>query len=408
MSDDTDDDVIPENPDDHDEGDDETNDCLRSRRVALAGRPRFRLTRRASPSASVGPPTARPDRAGRRQRHRLVQAADGAVRRLSLRVRWSSHPAAAQADAFHRAVGGDITIPCMLDWETDSDDNCHPGRPQIATWDDVLAVAAAIRYLGHKVALLYTGNWYWSKMGNPTLAGHGFDLVNAKYGTNAVGTPAERYAAQGGDSGEGWNAVRRTHPGAVAVRRQDHLGQQAARHERLPRRPQGARTTGSRRGQEATMADVRYPYGWSGGKLTMAQLEAKATIGNAAPRVLAAHQSNAQEGAGRLGVGCIWRSSDVQTTRSGTGMARPTPVAAVPRCPATGPTPGPRCATPQELSRVDVSRRRRGGQTWSVDARLDAFAVEATYGLQAFCVPSTTVQGRTSRGTSSSPSCRTR
>ena len=109
----------------------------------------------------------------------------------------ASHSASSQADAFHRAVGGDITIPCMLDWETDSDDNCHPGRPQNPKWDDVLAVAAAIRHLGHRVPLLYTGNWYWSKHGQADAAGHGFDLVNAKYGTNAVGTAAERLRRAG-------------------------------------------------------------------------------------------------------------------------------------------------------------------------------------------------------------------
>ena len=118
-----------------------------------------------------------------------------------------SHPAVAQAEAFHNIVGSS-KINCMLDWEEDKDDNCHPdGGPQVPKWDDVLAVAAEIRKLGHKVPLLYANYYYWKDTcGSPTLTGQGFDLVNAKYGNNnAIATPQASYAAQGGDSGPGWN-----------------------------------------------------------------------------------------------------------------------------------------------------------------------------------------------------------
>ena len=68
-------------------------------------------------------------------------------------------------------------------------------------------MAAEIRKLGHKVGLLYTNYYYWKDdCGSPKLTGQGFDLVNAKYGDgNKVGTAEERYAAQGGDAGPGWN-----------------------------------------------------------------------------------------------------------------------------------------------------------------------------------------------------------
>jgi hypothetical protein len=95
----------------------------------------------------------------------------------------------------------------MIDWESDTNDNCHPAAgEQHPKWSDVLAVAAEIRKLGHKCALLYTANWYWMEQGTPNLAGAGFDLVAANYGAKPwpVGDPASIYATRGGDSGPGW------------------------------------------------------------------------------------------------------------------------------------------------------------------------------------------------------------
>jgi GH25 family lysozyme M1 (1,4-beta-N-acetylmuramidase) len=119
----------------------------------------------------------------------------------------ATHPADAQANTFHQSVGGDPAICCMIDWESDTDDNCHPdGGPQKPTWDDVLNVTAAIRQLGHKVALLYTASWYWAEQGRPLMSNAGLDLVNAQYGLQPwpTGTPAAIYNSRGGDYGPGW------------------------------------------------------------------------------------------------------------------------------------------------------------------------------------------------------------
>ena len=76
------------------------------------------------------------------------------------------------------------------------------------TWSDVTAVANAIRNLGHKVALLYAPDWYWSEQGSPTMAGAGFDLVAAEYGRSRgpPARPRQVYAARGGDASPDWKA----------------------------------------------------------------------------------------------------------------------------------------------------------------------------------------------------------
>jgi hypothetical protein len=118
-----------------------------------------------------------------------------------------THPADQQAATFDKAVGGDPAICAMLDWEVGPTDYCHPGGPeQHATWDDVLNVAAAIRKLGHKCALVYTANWYWLEQGRPIMSNAGLDLINAQYGAQPwpEGSAAEIYNARGGDYGPGW------------------------------------------------------------------------------------------------------------------------------------------------------------------------------------------------------------
>jgi hypothetical protein len=123
----------------------------------------------------------------------------------------NDHPAAAQADTFHRAVGGDTNIPCMLDWETGPKDYCHPtdGHEQHARWVDVIAVANAVRKLGHRCALVYTANWYWVEQGQPNMSGVGLDLINAQYGKEPwpFGTAAAIYETRGGDTGPGWTSL---------------------------------------------------------------------------------------------------------------------------------------------------------------------------------------------------------
>jgi lysozyme len=115
---------------------------------------------------------------------------------------WSAHPAERQADTVELALNEDRSVPIMLDWE-------HDGS-QVPTWDDVNLVAAALRARGYRVPLLYTGRWYWDGyMGRPTLAGHGFDLVNSNYGsrpTNPITSDMMgRYLQLGGDTSTRWN-----------------------------------------------------------------------------------------------------------------------------------------------------------------------------------------------------------
>jgi hypothetical protein len=108
------------------------------------------------------------------------------------------HPADLQAETLHATVG-DTSIPVMLDWEADG--------TQQPSFDDVTRVAHAIREVGYRVPLLYTGAWWWSLKGKPTLAGHGFDLANAAYGNQKPTDTWEaepRYAALGGDSSKRW------------------------------------------------------------------------------------------------------------------------------------------------------------------------------------------------------------
>lgn len=109
--------------------------------------------------------------------------------------------AARQAAAFAFA-NPDRTIPVMLDWEEDKDKNGN--LISRANWGDVLAVAAAIRRLGYRVTLVYTGKWYWGQMRSPDMRTLGAELVNADYGQNFTGTAADVYLKRGGDTGRGW------------------------------------------------------------------------------------------------------------------------------------------------------------------------------------------------------------
>jgi peptidoglycan hydrolase-like protein with peptidoglycan-binding domain len=121
----------------------------------------------------------------------------------------NSHPAKTQAVAFHEGVGADSSVNCMIDWERDNDDNCHPpGQPQVPTWADVLAVTTEIRNLGHKVKLIYAPDWYWAEQGKPNMAGSGFDLVSAEYGAKPwpTGSASQVYQARGGDASADWKA----------------------------------------------------------------------------------------------------------------------------------------------------------------------------------------------------------
>lgn len=90
-------------------------------------------------------------------------------------------------------------IPVMLDWETES--GLFP------TIDDCDKVADAMRALGYRVPLLYTGGWYWSlpQIGKPTLTGRGYELVLSDYNTNPPLAPLPAYNMPGGDHAGEWS-----------------------------------------------------------------------------------------------------------------------------------------------------------------------------------------------------------
>lgn len=116
-------------------------------------------------------------------------------------------PAARQARACLDALDRDTSIPVMLDWEQDTWVNKQGKvtRKFNPTFDDVVAVASEMRKVGISVVTLYTGAGYWGGQGRPTLAGNGFDLVNARWGLNPEAKVAiDQYRAIGGDDGNGW------------------------------------------------------------------------------------------------------------------------------------------------------------------------------------------------------------
>lgn len=151
--------------------------------------------------ASIG---SKPDRTfrtmmARAKTHDVPFAAYHFVYRTERASRLSpyrAHPADVQAATLDAAVR-DRTVPVMLDWE--------PDGTQAATFDDAIRVAAALRGLGYRVPLLYTGRWWWQRQGSPKLTGYGFDLVNADYGANPRRVRADLlYAERGGPAGRGW------------------------------------------------------------------------------------------------------------------------------------------------------------------------------------------------------------
>jgi len=62
------------------------------------------------------------------------------------------------------------------------------------------------------------------------------------------------------------------------------------------------------------MAEVLYPYGYGGAMLPLAEIEAKTTVRNAHKEFWRRYKAMMVAGAGRLGIGTMWRSSDVQRT----------------------------------------------------------------------------------------------
>jgi hypothetical protein len=226
----------------------------------------------------------------------------------------SKHPAASQAKTFHDAVGGDTSIKCMLDWESDSDDNCHPpGNPQYPTWTDVLAVLGEIRKLGHKVTLIYAPHWYWAE-DSPNLAGVGLDLVSAHYGTKPwpVGSPSAIYSVRGGDTGVGWNSYGGLTPVFWQYTCQATWGNMKVDFNGYRGDPAVLGTWFT--DWTPKVAEDVFPYGYSGSMKTMAQLEAMDTVKKLNPEFWRRFKALMQAALAqkiKLGVGTGWRVQPV-------------------------------------------------------------------------------------------------
>lgn len=94
---------------------------------------------------------------------------------------------------------GDPSLPGMLDVEVEGS-----SRP---TLPDVLEYIDAATALGLRVKLVYLPRWYWQEIGSPDLtplAARGVGVVTSMYPRSASAGAAATYAADGGDSGEGW------------------------------------------------------------------------------------------------------------------------------------------------------------------------------------------------------------
>lgn len=95
----------------------------------------------------------------------------------------------------------DRSVPVMVDFEDEG--SFHPTLAQLLALDD------AINAAGLHVALNYFPRWKWGNLGSPSLTGltqRGIGLVSSNYPNLTVAPAGQVYAADGGDSGSGWNA----------------------------------------------------------------------------------------------------------------------------------------------------------------------------------------------------------
>jgi len=106
---------------------------------------------------------------------------------------------AANQAAFTKAHVGDVSLPGMLDVETEG-----TSMPTLA---DVLAYIDAATAMGLRVKLVYLPRWYWADIGSPDLrplTARGAYVVSSAYPRSASAGAAATYSADGGDSGVGW------------------------------------------------------------------------------------------------------------------------------------------------------------------------------------------------------------
>lgn len=93
---------------------------------------------------------------------------------------------AGNAGCWDRAVSGDRSIACMIDWE---DGGGNLG--------DALAFKREVEALGYRVPVTYTGKWYWQRIGSPGGIGQLGALMDSCYGSNPNGFASGIYDADG-------------------------------------------------------------------------------------------------------------------------------------------------------------------------------------------------------------------
>lgn len=111
----------------------------------------------------------------------------------------SESSGASQAAWTKQCMGSDWgDVPVMLDWETSVS-----GTKALAS--TAVAYINEVRRLGGKCWLNYLPKWYWSQIGQPSLATgvlSTLDLIQSSYGDNPSGPPGVLYP---GDTSPRWN-----------------------------------------------------------------------------------------------------------------------------------------------------------------------------------------------------------
>lgn len=109
----------------------------------------------------------------------------------------STESPAAQAQTWLDHGGGNLA---MFDWEQN-------GGNLANFW----AVANAFNAVGVTVQIGYCPQWYWNQVGGGDLSQIPF-LISSAYPWSSGGYASNIYAADGGDSGEGWNSYGNATP----------------------------------------------------------------------------------------------------------------------------------------------------------------------------------------------------
>lgn len=107
---------------------------------------------------------------------------------------------AQQVDVIDQQLGGRKDLGVWIDVES-----VGPGGEKLLTADDVWSAKRELESRGYHVPGIYSGAWYWEMMpgGEPSMDGLGHLWVSS-YGRNLHGSPRDVYAAEGGDTHQGW------------------------------------------------------------------------------------------------------------------------------------------------------------------------------------------------------------